>query len=247
MSIVAEADISPDTPSTNILLPNKWVLYLYDKQLFKKMANRSNFQAKPYKELYVITTVNDVAYILRLMESPVDRVGDKVRLNLDVNDYIIMRQGIEPIWEDPKNSDGGTFTIKMNHENGYNVWSMFVRCMLGETLTKDMTIINGITVSYISDTNNLKNRDAAMVGNPVDYTYIKIWDGKSGRTRDQFVQILPKDLIEMIEHESLEYFAYKEKNKFNEPGIVAKLHNNKQSYRGGERGGFSTRGRGGRR
>ena len=40
-----------------------------------------------------------------------------------MNDYIIMRKGIEPIWEDPKNSNGGTFTVKMAHSKGYDVWS----------------------------------------------------------------------------------------------------------------------------
>jgi len=147
-SFINESDISPEIPSTNIALPNKWVLYLYDKQLFKKMANRQNFQAKPYKELCIISTVNDLIYLLRLMEVTIDTSGDKFKLNMDTNDYIIMRQGIEPVWEDPKNSDGGTFTIKMGHENGYDVWSTFVMYMLGETLTNDMSVINGITVSY---------------------------------------------------------------------------------------------------
>jgi len=243
-SPVSESDITSDIASVDIALPNKWVLYLYDKQLFKKMANRSNFQAKPYKELCVISTVNDLIYLLRLMEVPIETNGSKFKLNMDTNDYIIMREGIEPIWEDPKNSDGGTFTIKMNHENGYDVWSTFVMYMLGETLTADMNIINGITVSYISDTNT-KNQNFDASVSAIDYTYIKIWDGKPGRTRDQFVHILPHDLIEKIQNESLDYFAYKGKNKFNEPGIIAKLNNNKQSYsRERERGGFISRGRG---
>lgn len=50
----------------DIKLPNEWVLYLYDKQLFKKMANRANFQAKPHKALCTISTVNDLIYILKL-------------------------------------------------------------------------------------------------------------------------------------------------------------------------------------
>jgi hypothetical protein len=106
-----------------------------------------------------------------------------------------------------------------------------------------MNFINGITVSYIPE--NTKNQDPDAVANTDDFTYIKIWDGKPDRTRDQFVKILPDILIEKTQNESLEYFAYKNKNKFNEPGIIAKLHNSKQSYsRERERGGFSTRGGG---
>ena len=124
-------DIPIDVSLTNIRLPNEWVLYLYDKQLFKKIANRPNFQAKPHKALCTISTVNDLFYILELMKSscgPKIKIGTSdtnVKINLDANDYIIIK-GIEPIWEDPRNSDGGTFTIKMDHTKGYDVWTTFV-------------------------------------------------------------------------------------------------------------------------
>ena len=145
-------------PLTNIYLPQPWAFYLYDKQLFKKIANRPNFQAKPHKEICTINTINDLLYILQLMavkpetKNKTNSVNNKI--NLDVNDYIIMRKGIEPIWEDPKNSNGGTFTIKMAHSKGYDVWSSFIMYMLGETMCDEMQNINGITVSYISDINN---------------------------------------------------------------------------------------------
>src|ERR1700753_4256648 len=61
-----------DVPLTNINLPNQWVLYLYDKTLYKKMANRPNFQAKPHKELCTLSTVNDLIYILKLMEVKIE-------------------------------------------------------------------------------------------------------------------------------------------------------------------------------
>ena len=235
-------EIPKDIPLTNIDLPNQWVLYLYDKQLFKKMANRPNFQAKPHKELCNIKTVADLVYILQLMEVKtenklkMDNVSTQ-KLNLDSNDYIIMRKGIEPIWEDPKNSNGGTFTIKMAHARGYDVWSTFVMYMLGETLTYDMENINGITVSYISDAYSFHN-PANNSNN--SYTYIKIWDGKSDRTRDQFVNILPVDLLEKIKSESLMYSQNNKKKDFNEKNIISKLHNSSQrgSYGGRERGGF---------
>ena len=100
--------IPNDYPLTHINLPNQWVLYLYDKQLFKKMANRPGFNAKPHKEICTITTINDLIYILQLLEVKSNQLSS-TKINLDANDYIIMRKGIEPIWEDPKNSNGGTF------------------------------------------------------------------------------------------------------------------------------------------
>jgi hypothetical protein len=241
-------DIPSTIPLMDTNLPNQWVLYLYDKQLFKKMANRPNFQAKPHKELCTITTVNDLIYILQLMEVKsepnlkIDFMNNN-KINLDANDYIIMRKGIEPIWEDPKNSDGGTFTIKMNHSKGYEVWSMFVMYMLGETLTHEMHNINGITVSYISDAYNFHNPGTSTNNN--SYTYIKIWDGKTDRNRDQFVNILPMDLLEKIRSESLMYSQNNKKKDFNEKNIISKLNNNshKNSYGGRDRGGFTNSGR----
>jgi len=236
-----ESDIG--TPSQdNILstsLPNQWVMYRYDKQLFKKIANRPNFQAKPHKELCTLDTINDLIYLMQLMETKCNRSGEFAgRRNLDSNDYIIMRKGIEPIWEDPKNWNGGTFTIKMSHTNGFNVWSLFVMHMLGETLTEEMQYINGITVSYISDSGN-PNTPSDRLAKPNNYTYIKIWDGKPDRTREQFISSLPKDIYDNISTESLQYSQNNKKNDFNKEGIVGKLANERNQ------GGFkTTRGRG---
>ena len=240
-----EDNIPADIPLCNIELPNKWVLYLYDKQLFKKIANRPDFQAKPHRELCTITTVNDLIYILQLMSIKIEpklKIGlmTSNKINLDVNDYIIMRKGIEPIWEDPKNSNGGTFTIKMSHARGYDVWSMFVMYMLGETMTYEMQNINGITVSYISDTNNFNN---PMVVDNNSYTYIKIWDAKPERTRDQFINILPLDLFDKIKDESLMYSQNNKKKDFNEKTIVNKLNTGRRGGGSRNRGGFSNRGR----
>ncbi|XWV26511.1 translation initiation factor 4E [Tupanvirus soda lake] len=242
-NLISQGKLPADIPLTDINLPNQWVLYLYDKTLYKKMANRPNFQAKPHKELCTITTVNDLMYILQLMEvktEPKLKIDfmNSNKINLDANDYIIMRKGIEPIWEDPKNSNGGTFTIKMNHSKGYDVWATFMMYMLGETLSYDMQNINGITVSYISDAYNFNNNNSTSNNS---YTYIKIWDAKPNRTRDEFVNILPIDLYNRIKDESLLYTSNNKKKDYGQEDIISKLTNNrKNSYNGGrDRGGFT--------
>lgn len=241
--------IPDDISLKDIYLPNRWILYLYDKQLFKKMANRPNFQAQPHKKLCSIITVNDLIYILQLMEVKTEpkitiSTITNNKINLDMNDYIIMREGIEPIWEDPKNSNGGTFTIKMPHSKGYEVWSTFIMYMLGETLSYDMNNINGITVSYISDANSFHNPTPTSNNS---YTYIKIWDGKSDRTREQFINILPIELYEKIKNESLMYSQNNKKKDFNEKNIITKLKDNRHhSSNRRERGGFYNKRGGGR-
>jgi len=299
---ISEKDIPIDTPLSMILLPNQWVLFLYDKQLFKKIANRSNFQANPYREICTFRTVNDVIYFIKLMGEKSDKntstrnneTGKIMKdpyLNLDVHDYIIMREGIEPIWEDPKNSCGGTFTIRMDHKNGYSTWTNFIMFLLGETLMSEPSklvpsretlmsgssnqppklvpsretlmseppklvpsretpiaepsnpsreknnenyYINGITVSYIINTFTGTTSD-------VDYSYIKIWDGKKDRNGDRFIGLMPPIIIEKIKNESLRYSLNVEKKDFNGKEIMSKLNSNRQHERKGkqfERGGF---------
>lgn len=239
---IMETIIPENCSLSDINLPNQWVLYLYDKQQFKKMVNRPNFQAKPHKEICTITTVNDLVYLLQLMEiktEPKVKIGSIItnKINLDANDYIIMRKGIEPIWEDPKNSNGGTFTIKMDHSKGYDVWSTFIMYMLGETLTHDMHNINGITVSYISDASSFHNPSPNSNNS---YTYIKIWDGKLDRTRDQFLNILPMDLYDKIKNESLMYSQNNKKKDFGAEALknksTTKYYNNNYGRR--DRGDF---------
>lgn len=243
--------IPPEMSLKNILLPCEWVVYLYDKQLFKKMANKPNFQAKPYKEIFKITNVNDMFYFLHLMAVSNPQKNGNVtinKLNLDCNDYIIMRKGIEPIWEDPKNSNGGLYSIRINHDNGFNLWSNLIFYLLGETLTdeyeaknkvsNEIRFINGMTVSFITDsynnnTNNINN-----------YTLIKIWDGKENRNREMFTNILPVRIRELISDPatSIVYSQNNSKKDFGEKNIMDKIFRNNGS-RGN--GGFkNSRGRG---
>lgn len=187
------------------------------------MANRTNFQANPNKEICTLSTVNDLIYILQLMEVKIDPTKIKVpqalnKINLDMNDYIIMRKGIQPIWEDPKNCNGGTFTIKLSHQKGYQTWALFLMYMLGETMTYEMQNINGISVSFIADTTNMH-----VSGTSNNYTYIKIWDGKPNRTKEQFMNILPLDLANTIKNESLMYTPNKQKKHYNDANIINKF------------------------
>lgn len=232
---------------SQILLPNRWTMYLYDKALFKKITNRANFKAIPHKEICTINTVNDLIYIIHLMESKLDdKSGAHAKINLDANDYIFMRNGIEPIWEDPRNANGGTFTIKMNHANGFNVWLMFIMYMMGETMTYDMKSINGITVSYICDSFVPKYANSTPEAGNNSYTYIKVWDSEPDRDAKTFLDILPSDLRNKIKGESLQYSSHKQKKHYGHEDIISKISDTRKrgSNRGRGRGGFSGRGGG---
>lgn len=226
--------------SSDILLPCVWEIYLYNKSAFKKMANKSNYMGKPYVKVVSLKTLNDLIYFIQLMKVPVSE-NIKIqpdKINLDMNDYIIMREGIEPIWEDPKNSDGGTFSIRVPHNEGYDLWVDIMIRMIGETLTYDMQYINGISITYISDYNYSGGNTLGEC-----YTLLKIWDGQEKKSRNEFLAILPSDIRKKIGSYSIMYSAYKTKKHYGQENIINKL--NTCSNRGRERGRGRGRGRGG--
>ena len=62
----------------------------------------------------------------------------------------VMRTGITPMWEDPKNRNGGYFTYKVANKFVPEVWKTLFYALCGETLStnpKYSPLINGITVS----------------------------------------------------------------------------------------------------
>lgn len=188
-----------------IKLPHKWIVYLYDKTAFRQKIKGDN-KAKPNTAVCTLITLNDLIYFLQLMESPIGKSPLGQTINLDANDYIIMREGIEPVWEDPKNANGGTFTMKVPHDKGYEIWSTIVMRMIGETLSSDMKNINGITSAFMHD---VHNTSGGML-----HTYIKIWDGKSNRDKEEFMNTLHPDIITMIESTSLQYLPNNQKRHF---------------------------------
>lgn len=62
----------------------------------------------------------------------------------------VMRSGIAPMWEDPKNRNGGFFSYKVANKFVPEVWKTLFYALCGETLSKNpkhSPLINGITVS----------------------------------------------------------------------------------------------------
>ena len=62
----------------------------------------------------------------------------------------IMRDGIKPMWEDPKNRKGGCFSYKINNKSVSSVWKNLSYSLVGESLTENLNVrpcINGITIS----------------------------------------------------------------------------------------------------
>ena len=61
----------------------------------------------------------------------------------------MMREGIKPTWEDPKNRNGGCFSYKVSNKNVYKVWKDLTYVVVGSTISKQLSYVNcvnGITI-----------------------------------------------------------------------------------------------------
>lgn len=62
----------------------------------------------------------------------------------------IMRDGIKPMWEDPKNMNGGCFSYKVSNKIVVSIWKNLSYSLVGESLSDNKSVIpliNGITIS----------------------------------------------------------------------------------------------------
>lgn len=103
------------------------------------LPHDSDWSLSSYKK---ITTINTIESACRYIENFPENIVKNCML-------FIMRDGINPYWEDPKNIKGGCFSYKVNYKNVNECWMNLSYLLLGETLTNEniSNNINGITIS----------------------------------------------------------------------------------------------------
>jgi len=66
----------------------------------------------------------------------------------------MMRQGIKPTWEDPKNRNGGCFSYKVYNKNVHKVWKDLTYVVVGSSVSKNTGFVNCVTGITISPKKN---------------------------------------------------------------------------------------------
>jgi len=78
-------------------------------------------------------------------------LNDTIHENIIKNCMLfVMRDGITPVWEDPKNRNGGCFSYKIINKHAPEVWRNLFHVLCGETLclnSEHSKHLNGITIS----------------------------------------------------------------------------------------------------
>ena len=141
-------EAEPDTEPTSVLnttiptgtsgrhmLNTAWCLWGH-------LPQDSDWTIGSYRKLH---TFNSVEEIIALNET------------LTASDVLIkycmlflMREGIEPIYEDPRNKNGGYFSYKVTNRIVIDTWKQFTYSMVGETVSRNSGFnraITGLTIS----------------------------------------------------------------------------------------------------
>lgn len=153
-------------------LNSKWVLWYHDPE-------NSNWDFKSYEKIYLFDTIEQFWSLHNYIQNDLLYSGM----------FFIMKENINPMWEDNNNINGGCWSWKILKKNSYNAWLNLSASLIGETLSSENSFINGISISpkkgfciikiWNNDTkkNNIKNikRDIPFFDND-DYFYLSFKD-----------------------------------------------------------------------
>ena len=127
---------SKDVVSTNSILhelSDSWILWAH-------LPHDTDWGLKSYMKIYEFNTVEQAITITETLP-PV----------LVTNCMLfLMRKGINPIWEDERNRNGGCFSYKIPNKDVPDAWKQLSYSLVGETMSdnnKLLSHINGITIS----------------------------------------------------------------------------------------------------
>ena len=130
-----------DTNNPTVLQTEAAHHKLYDNwTLWAHLPHDTDWSLKSYKEIFSFDKLEQAI-----------AVTETIPENMVQNCMIfLMRKGINPIWEDPKNIKGGCFSYKISNKHVVSVWRNLSYILVGESLTEDRRLrstINGITIS----------------------------------------------------------------------------------------------------
>jgi len=121
-------------PNSEHYLDDKWNLYYH-------LPHNNNWDLSSYT--IIMDSVDTAEKVVTLNESLNDNIVKNCML-------FVMRKGITPMWEDPRNRNGGCFSYKITNKFVPDVWRAMFYSLCGETLCTDLKHnkhVNGIAIS----------------------------------------------------------------------------------------------------
>jgi hypothetical protein len=116
----------------------------YKWNLWAHLPQDPDWTVKSYKKIYQFKTVEEAIAITESL--PADLVKNCM--------LFIMRDGVTPMWEDPKNRNGGCFSYKVSNKNVFEVWRDLTYVLIGESISTNSVFVNSVTGITISPKKN---------------------------------------------------------------------------------------------
>ena len=114
-------------------LASDWILWAH-------FPHDTDWSVSSYK---MVAEMNTAEGVIAIAETLPDTLVKNCML-------FLMREGIQPIWEDPANRDGGCFSYKVQNKDVPSTWKNLMYAVTGESVTYDRALlesVNGITLS----------------------------------------------------------------------------------------------------
>ena len=112
----------------------------YKWNLWAHLPQDPDWTSKSYKKIFQFINIEDS---IAITESLPEGLVKNCML-------FIMRDGITPMWEDPKNRNGGCFSYKVSNKNVVEVWRDLTYVLVGESISANSTFVNSVTGITIS-------------------------------------------------------------------------------------------------
>ena len=143
--VTPETEITMDLDSKSTSSNNSEFKQLGTQwNLWAHLPHDSDWTVSSYKKIYKLTTVEETIAIIESLPEPLVK-------NCML---FIMKDGIVPMWEDPKNRNGGCFSYKVSNKNVCEVWRDLSYLLVGNTISSNMQFVNGVTGVTISPKKN---------------------------------------------------------------------------------------------
>ena len=118
-------------------LSDKWTLWAH-------LPHNTDWSIKSYIPISTFATVEDTLAVTETLPS----------ILVENCMLFMMREGIKPTWEDPKNRNGGCFSYKVSNKHVYKVWKDLTYVVVGSSISKNANFVNCVTGITISPKKN---------------------------------------------------------------------------------------------
>jgi translation initiation factor 4E len=119
------------------LLSDKWTLWAH-------LPHNTDWSIASYQQIFTFSTVEETIAVTETIPN----------IMIENCMLFMMRDGIKPTWEDPKNRKGGCFSYKISNKTVAKVWKDLSYVVVGGTVSKQSGYVNNVTGITISPKKN---------------------------------------------------------------------------------------------